>query len=211
MVELLQRCAPNVALSTMSSIVKVESRGNMYALADAGPVNLPWSVRKNLVRSFYPATLEEASGLARSLIAQGHTVSLGLSQVNDRNLKRMGLTIEQVFDPCTNIATGARILTDFYDRASKQYGAGERALQAAISAYNSGDFERGIENGYVGLVYAAAGAVPTLSAGAALRASTGGRGKKRQQSPANTWWASRAELLKQARESPLSDVATTTE
>lgn len=206
MADLLQRCAPGVGMVTMSSIIKVESHGHAFALADAGPVNLPWSVRKNLVRSFFPGSVAEAAQLARDLIARGHTVSLGLAQVNDRNLARMGLTIEQVLDPCTNVATGARILTDFYGRAVQVYGPGERALRAAISAYNSGDFERGESNGYVGLVYSAAGAVPSLStspvrSGAGKSSKGGGGG-----SPAQRWWNSRAAMLREARESPLQDM-----
>jgi type IV secretion system protein VirB1 len=90
---------------------------------------------------------------ARDLIAKGHTVSLGVSQINDRNLKGMGVTIQEVFDPCTNVAVGGKILTDFYDRAVKKFGPGPGALQAALSAYNSGDWSRGARDGYVNLVY----------------------------------------------------------
>jgi type IV secretion system protein VirB1 len=209
MLALMAECAPTVHWSTMSAIVKVESAGKAFALADAGPLNVPYAQRKYMVHSYFPSSLDEASQLARALIADGHTVSLGLSQVNDRNLDHYGLTIEQAFDPCTNLATGAKILTDFYKRASNQYGEGKEALQAAISAYNSGSFERGISNGYVGQVYAAAGIVPALitdvtrngsarpmrvnyvHSGSSLgRSSNGG---------------SRAAMLRAGAESPLSD------
>lgn len=213
MLSLIQRCAPNVGWSTMSAIVKVESGGNMFAMADAGPKNLPWSVRKNMVRSFYLSTKEETASLARSLIAQGHTVSLGLGQINDRNLPRLGLSIEDVLEPCTNIATSAKILTEFYNKAVKQYGPGEKALHAAISGYNSGSFIRGFENGYVGQVIAAAGVVPALK--------TGPQSRRSRPSPANAapivavWTESsqnvprklsRQGMLKAARESPLAEI-----
>lgn len=204
MKELLARCAPTVAESTMASIVKVESSGNVFAVADAGPVKLPWSVRKTMVRSYFPSSKQEAVDLVRSLMNKGHTVSLGLSQVNDRNLKRLGLSVDQVFDPCTNLSAGAQILTDFYQRASKQFGPGERALQAAISAYNSGDWERGVSNGYVTQVYKAAGIVPALKAG---MTSGSNRATVNAVPPAQTaaaWWSARAEMLKQARESELT-------
>ncbi|MFX1767985.1 lytic transglycosylase domain-containing protein [Paraburkholderia sp. A1RI-2L] len=209
MLSLLAQCAPNVHWSTMSAIVKVESSGKAYALADAGPLDVPYSVRKNMVHSYFPASLDEAAQLARNLIADGHTVSLGLAQVNDRNLDRYGLTIEQVLDPCTNLATGAKILTGFYQKAARQYGEGQHALEAAISAYNSGSFERGVSNGYVGQVYAAAGLVPALTTapprvdGAVPvkvrygRAVSGG-------SAANGG-LSRAAMLRMGAESPLSD------
>jgi len=202
MAQLIAKCAPTVAPSTMASIIKVESSGHIYALADAGPVNLPWSVRKSMVKSHFLSTKEEAVTLAKSLLAKGHTVSLGLSQVNDRNLKSLGLSIEQVFDPCTNLSAGGRILTDFYRRASREFGPGEQALRAAISAYNSGSWERGEANGYVGQVYKAAGIVPDLKVG------KGGRGVAVASAApvatsAEQWWESRAELLRQARESEL--------
>lgn len=209
MLSLLAQCAPDVHWSTMSAIVKVESSGKAYALADAGPLDVPYSQRKNMVRSYFPGSLDQAAQLARNLIADGHTVSLGLAQVNDRNLARYGLTIEQVLDPCTNLATGAKILTSFYKKASKQFGEGQHALNAAISAYNSGSFERGVSNGYVGQVYAAAGIVPALTTapprpdGAAPMKVSYGRMRAGGSRPSGE--LSRAEMLRMGAESPLSD------
>lgn len=150
---LLRRCAPSVHPETMRSVLAAESSGNVLAVADAGPVRLPWSERKAMVRSLYPASVAEAVALAKDLIARGHTVSLGLAQINDRNLARMGLTVEEVFEPCRNVAAGAAILTSFYEDAVKVHGQGTRALRAALSAYNSGSFVRGEAEGYVDLVY----------------------------------------------------------
>ena len=79
--------------------------------------------------------------------------SLGLAQVNDRNLHKLGLSVREVFEPCTNLAAGGKILTDFYQKAMQKFGPGSRALRASISAYNSGDWMRGENEGYVGLVY----------------------------------------------------------
>lgn len=150
---LLAQCAPTVHPETMAAVISAESRGHQFAIADAGPLSLPWSQRKALVRSLYPGSVQEAVSIAQDLIAKGHTVSLGVSQVNDRNLKGMGVTIQDMFDPCTNVAVGGKILTDFYDRAVKKFGEGAVALQAALSAYNSGDWSRGARDGYVNLVY----------------------------------------------------------
>ncbi len=132
--ELLSRCAPTVHPETMAAVISAESRGHRFAIADAGPVNLPWSQRKSMVRSFYFGTAQEAAEKANELIAAGHTVSLGPAQINDRNLRPLGLTVESVFDPCTNVAAGGQILTNFYQRAAKQFGYGGRALRAALSA-----------------------------------------------------------------------------
>lgn len=150
---LIARCAPTVHPETMAAVVSAESRGHQFAIADAGPVKLPWAQRKALVRSLYPGSLQEAVETAQTLIANGHTVSLGVAQVNDRNLAPMGVAIKDVFDPCVNIAVGGKILTDFYERAVPKFGPGPAALRAALSAYNSGDWVRGAKDGYVDLVY----------------------------------------------------------
>ncbi len=150
---LIARCAPTVHPETMAAVISAESRGHQFAIADAGPVKLPWAQRKALVRSLYPGSLEEAVKTAQTLIASGHTVSLGVAQVNDRNLARMGVSIQDVFDPCVNIAVGGKILTDFYEKAVGKFGNGPAAMNAALSAYNSGDWERGARDGYVNLIY----------------------------------------------------------
>ena len=73
-------------------------------------------------------------------------------QLNSRNLSSLGYTIETALDPCSNIAGGAEILSAFYVEAAAQYGEGQPALLAALSAYNTGDFARGFANGYVSRV-----------------------------------------------------------
>lgn len=66
----------------------------------------------------------------------------------------MSLTIEQVLGTteavtCTNIAAGGAILAADYGRAVQRYGEGQPALQAALSAYNTGTFDHGFINGYL--------------------------------------------------------------
>jgi type IV secretion system protein VirB1 len=155
----------------MAAVISAESRGHQFAIADAGPVHLPWSVRKSMVASFYFGNKQEAVNKAQELINAGHTVSLGPAQVNDRNLKRLGITLEQAFDACTNIAGGGKILTEFYERAVAKFGRGEQALRAALSAYNSGDWSRGEKDGYVSLVTQQVGRPLVLRTGGLKTAS----------------------------------------
>ena len=169
----LARCAPTVHPETMAAVISAESRGHQFAIADAGPVNLPWSQRKTMVRSFYFGSALEAAGKANELIAAGHTVSLGPAQINDRNLASLGLSVESVFEPCANVAAGGRILTNFYQRASKEFGPGGRALRAALSAYNSGDWLRGEKEGYVDLVIRQVGRPLDLQSGARTAKNSG--------------------------------------
>ena len=177
---LIQQCAPNVGAITMQAIVKTESAGHVFALADAGPAKLPWSKRKEMVRSFYPSSAEEAEGIVNELVGKGHIVAIGLTQVNVKNLPALGYTVRQILEPCTNIKAGAKILTDFYKSALKKFGVGneQSALLAAISAYWSGDFERGITGGYVQQVINNAGLkvslkIPNLAAGSVVRGNLG--------------------------------------
>jgi type IV secretion system protein VirB1 len=67
-----------------------------------------------------------------------------------------------VLDPCTNVRNGATILTANYVQASQRFAPGRPALQAELSAYNSGRFYRGFENGYVAKYYGRA-TIPSVA------------------------------------------------
>lgn len=150
----LLACALNVSPITLEAIVRVESGGNPIAL----------NVNRFVGRQPRATSASEAARLARSYIEQGYSVDLGLAQINSRNLPRLGLTVEQVLDPCTNIAAGGRILTANYADAVRRWGEGQVALQAALSAYNTGNFSAGHRNGYVAKYYGPGG-VPALAGG----------------------------------------------
>ena len=96
----LLACAPNVAPATLEAVISVESGGNPFALNVNGLSVQPPPARD----------IREAAKVAASFIARGYSVDLGLMQVNSRNLVTLGLTLQQVLDPCTNIRGGATIL-----------------------------------------------------------------------------------------------------
>ena len=144
--QLIVACAPQVAPSTMAAIVRVESGGKPYAINVNGD--------RKLTRQ--PRSAEEATAWADWLVARGYSVDMGLAQINSGNLNRLGLTPQQLFDPCTNLRAGAKILTENYLGATRQYGGGQDALRAALSAYNTGNYRAGLANGYVAKVTAAA-------------------------------------------------------
>lgn len=164
---MIQQCAPGVGQTTMHAIIRTESGGHPWAIGD----NTAALARQ-------PATKEEAVATAKTLIAQGHSVDLGLGQINSKNLAGLGLTVDQVFDPCTNLAASATILTGAYQRAVKQHGQGQQALLAALSAYNTGSLVNGFGNGYVQKVVANSGVqvsfkIPSLATGTVFKGKHG--------------------------------------
>lgn len=140
--EFLSQCGPAVAPSTTRAIIEVESGGNPLAIGD-----------NNLRKSFAPKTKGDAVSLAERLIDQGHSVDLGLMQINSMHLAPRSLSLEEVFDPCRNVKIGTKILSEFYRQ--QQTGDPAYTLFKALSAYNTGQAWKGA--GYVNRILAAAG------------------------------------------------------
>lgn len=140
----LAACAPNVSPVTLERVIARESGGQPYAVNVNG---LPARLQP------HPASASEAVSVARVFIARGFRVDLGLMQITDRNLPGLGYSLEQIFDPCTNIQAGGAILTAGYITASRQLGEGQPALKVALSIYNTGTTWRGFANGYVAGYY----------------------------------------------------------
>lgn len=133
---LLPICAPEVSTETMAAVVQVESGWNPLAIGVVGArLKTP------------PATLEEAVFFSEQLEELGKTFSVGIAQINRKNLPRLGLTYEQAFEPCTNLQAASKILVSCYARARKQASTEQEALEDALSCYYSGNFERGYQRG----------------------------------------------------------------
>ena len=166
--EMMTACAPNVAPATLERIIRVESAGQPLAVN----ANVKWVIvrdkdgkpvmvttvdgktqpeRKKVVfkSPIEIKTVQDAVTVAYMAIDGGHSVDLSYMQVNSKNLKTLGYSVEDMFDPCKNLAAGARVLTAFYSAALPKYPTEQAALRAALSAYNTGDFEKGFTNGYL--------------------------------------------------------------
>lgn len=109
----------------------------------------PIAINVNGVGRRYPTNRSEAAEIARRFMAAGYSVDLGLTQINSGNLGMLGLTVEQALEPCANVRGGATILAADWQAAKGRFGAGDAAMAAALSAYNTGSFQRGFANGYV--------------------------------------------------------------
>ena len=163
---LASQCAPTVAPETVLAIVQTESSGDSFALnVNGGPQ--PTS----------PSNAVDAAATARRFVAAGYSVDLGLGQINSRNMRRLGLTWETVFDPCTNIAALGQILTQNYN-AVKAGRHPQAALRVALSLYNTGNTARGFRNGYVAKVLGNTGiadrAIPNAPAALSTPAASTG-------------------------------------
>ena len=139
----------------MAAIVKTESGFKPFSIG----IN---KSQVKLVRQ--PANKQEAVTTAKWLISNGYNIDMGMAQINSANMKRLGVSVEDLFDPCKNVSAGAKILLNNYVDAFKKIGEPQNALRAALSSYNTGNATAGIKNGYVAKVTAASVTVPALLA-----------------------------------------------
>jgi type IV secretion system protein VirB1 len=94
----------------------------------------PFTLHDNTAgRSYFPETKPDAYRLASGLIAAGHSLDVGLSQINTANFSWLDLSLATALDPCTNLHASAAVLVGY-------------------SKYNTGSPTRGIANGYAGAV-----------------------------------------------------------
>jgi type IV secretion system protein VirB1 len=148
---LAQRCASEVATEAVVPLVVTESGGDDLSInINRGP----------RVRA---GSVAEGAALVRRYMTQGYTVDVGLAQINSANFARLGVTVEQAFDPCTNLHLASSLLQEGYGLASRHY-SGLDAISATYSLYNTGTLTRGFRNGYVGRVWSAASGMGTIQA-----------------------------------------------
>jgi type IV secretion system protein VirB1 len=142
---LMVACAPLVSPETGLKVVRHESGGNPYAIG----VNGPYAVRPQ------PRTKDQAVTTANALLRMPgvKSIDLGLAMINSANLSRLGLRLEDAFDPCANLNAMQRVLLPSYQKWAGVMGVGDSALQAALSEYNTGHPTRGVGNGYVYKIY----------------------------------------------------------
>ena len=134
--QLAEQCGSTVHPATLQAVARVESKFNPYVIGVVGG-----ALKKQ------PETLSEAIAAANKLHREGRNFSMGLMQINKKNLAHFGLNYETVFHPCKNVATGAAILSECFKRAG---GATQAHLQKAFSCYYSGNFGTGFKADFKG-------------------------------------------------------------
>jgi len=147
---LLEQCAPAVSPVLMQALVRAESAGQPLAI---GMDKTQGTVKQ-------PGSLEEAVATAKSLVAAGRKFSVGLAQIHVSNVTLYGMTWEQAFDACQNLAVGQKILWNFYHRASASGYSGVAAIWAALRGYNSGGVDRAVSDDYANRIFAYMSSAP---------------------------------------------------
>jgi type IV secretion system protein VirB1 len=142
-------CAPAAELRTLRAVAAVESHFE------------PWAVRDNTTHETWtPPSKAAAAILADERLKKGHSVDLGLMQINSANLASLGMGASDALDPCRSLNAAQHILL-----AGFAAGSSEAERQAAIlitlSRYNTGRPLSGIANGYVNRVITAQNVSPT--------------------------------------------------
>jgi type IV secretion system protein VirB1 len=158
LVQLRDQCAPTAPLSTLAAIISTESGGNPNAIQIDFPNALlrRWRLPAGTLRlQRQPNDTQEAGEWIAYLNAHHISVDVGLMQVSTDEAMRRHISPALLLDPCTNVRTGWSILEDDYGVEANHFGPGQVALQHALSRYNTGDTNRGIDNGYFARVTAA--------------------------------------------------------
>jgi len=152
---LARACAPEIATEAIVPLVVTESGGD------------PLRINVNKGPRVRAGSIAEGAAIVRRYMAAGYTVDVGLAQINSANFARLGVTVEQVFEPCTNLKLASTMLQRGYDMASRYY-TGLDAISATYSLYNTGTLTRGLRNGYVGRVWTAAANLGSVQAPPAM-------------------------------------------
>jgi type IV secretion system protein VirB1 len=185
---LLERCAPEVSPVTMAALVAQESGGDPYALDDDST---------HIV--YHPVSYAGAVRLAAELIGAGHSVDLGLAQVNSGWLAPLHLTAAELLEPCENLRAGSLILLRAWRAAGVGTPAGgnsvpgvparAKRLARALAIYHSGNPRSLAGRQYAAETYRHAGVhviVPAIPGGHLARWESGSpaaRGALRPPAP----------------------------
>ncbi|MDE8347713.1 MAG: transglycosylase SLT domain-containing protein, partial [Acidocella sp.] len=95
-------------------------------------------------------------------MAAGHSVDLGLMQINSGNLPALRMNVNEALNPCASLAAGAAVLRAAYGGGPVKAGQ-QAALLMALSIYNTGSPLKGIMNGYARRVMRNVSAVPAAA------------------------------------------------
>lgn len=160
---LAKQVAPDIAPDTFATFVCGET-GNQTATAPctAGDV---FAIRDNTDGvSYHPDSPDRATAIAaRLILREGHSLDLGLSQINFTGPVRMGLSIGEAFIPRRNIAVAGAILADAWKSCQPRYSTDKDRLTCAAALYNAGRESSAGKRYAAGIWKVAATLVPSIT------------------------------------------------
>lgn len=139
----LQCSDPYAHSSIIKAIVRVESGGDPWAI----------NINKKGVRLLAkPKTKEQAQAWIDWFVKNNYNIDIGIAQINIKNIQKLKINPSDFLDPCLNLKVAGQILLANYKNSAKYANNSDDAVKLAISAYNTGNFRSGFDNGYVGKV-----------------------------------------------------------
>lgn len=129
---LFLQCAPSISPDTLNPLIQTESGGNPFAVAN---------VTDKTSRFF--SNKETAIMYVNNLEKEGKNYSAGLMQINSANFNKYHLDNESVFDSCTNIKAGAKLLSENYHKQKENDE--QLNLRKSLSLYYSGNTKTGFK------------------------------------------------------------------
>ncbi|TCM51160.1 type IV secretion system protein VirB1 [Rhizobium sp. PP-F2F-G48] len=137
--DIAQNCAPLIKTEILAAVVSIESSFDPLAIR----------LNSDAPRPERAQSRAEAIEIATTLVAEGHSIDLGLGGVSSYDLPRLGLSISDLFEPCLNLKATATLLDRYY-RAAVATGTTGREAEAAMlqSYYGRGDAAVGAMFGY---------------------------------------------------------------
>lgn len=101
-VQLLDRCAPGAPGRELTAIVRQVSGFEPHVIGTGG--------RKPV--SIQAESKAEAITLATELMVGGHRVRIGLAQIDSADLKRLGVSLSDAFEPCANLKAASHLIKE---------------------------------------------------------------------------------------------------
>lgn len=127
---LVAACAPAIHPTMLSAIVMQKSQSHIYTIG----------LNDSHELSYQPLMFKEVAATAEQLKKDGHSFDINLGQINVNNLEWVGGSLFNLFDPCKSLKATQAILTYCYKQAVTKYNFEKIVLQAALSYYNTINF-----------------------------------------------------------------------
>lgn len=116
----------------LEKIVKYESGNRQFAIG----INIGNGTSK----SIFASDEHTAVSWAKELLSRGYpSIDMGYGQINSKNLAKLGVSVDQIFDKCTNLCASQKIF-------DQNLAATNGDITAALSMYNTGksSYSRGL-------------------------------------------------------------------